>query len=179
MTLHIGRDFKLNRLGLRLSIAVACLAWLFTAGAAHAQSDRVTARVVANELRDLNLKPDVEPSEDGDPQIRVRVDNFLWVIFFFNCDKSGELERRGCRSLQFYTSYIMDNAIPLATINSWNTDQRYARAYYRKQNDGKHSARIEVDALFEDTGSKPAEAFRAYFSIMKRQAASFRKHIGF
>jgi hypothetical protein len=94
-------------------------------------------------------------------------------------DKDGALETKGCRSLQFYSSYILDQPVPLEQINQWNTDQRYAQSYYRKQSDGKHSARIEVDALFEGTRANVGMAFRAYFDIMRRQAAQFRKHIKF
>jgi Putative bacterial sensory transduction regulator len=182
MAQFIHRDMIATRAMMRFSVAAAAAAWLLAGGAAQAQSagnDRVNARMVSIELRDMDLKAEVSKDSEGAPQVRTKVDDYTWVIFFFGCDSSGDLERRRCKSLQFYSSYLTDKPVSLETINQWNTDQRYARAYYRKQSDGKHSARIEVDALFEGTGVDPAAAFRLYFDIMKRQARQFRKHIDF
>jgi hypothetical protein len=81
-------DMKLGRLAMRLSIVLTCLAWVFTAGTAQAQQgDRVTGKFIMDQLRDMGFRGELEKDDEGNPQIRLRVEDYLWVIFFFTCDK--------------------------------------------------------------------------------------------
>ena len=69
--------------------------------------------------------------------------------------------------------------MPLTTINKWNTDKRYARAYNYLQRDGKTSSRVEIDVMSEGTNADRAETLQIYFKKMKEAAQEFRKAIDF
>jgi len=143
-----------------------------------AANERISARIVANELRAMNYSARIDQDESGDPRVNTNVDGFDWQVYFYDCG-TGTLEDRGCVSYQFYSGYEVAAKFPLATINKWNTEKRYAKAYTYVQRDRSNSARIEIDVLVEGTGSDPAQSFRAYFVKMKNSAAEFRQAIGF
>ena len=109
-------------------------------------SSSISAGVVASQLQALGYAAKINSDKSGDPRVKVTVDGFAWDIFFYNCG-SGPLEQRGCASFQFYTGYTVPNDFSLQTINKWNTDKRFAKAYTYVKHDGKNDARIEVDVL--------------------------------
>jgi hypothetical protein len=77
----------------------------------------------------------------------------------------------------------MPNPVPSALINKWNKEYRYARGTLRQ--DGRPgcreqsncTARIATDVLITGTNGDPVKTFRAYFEVVKRRAAGFRKFI--
>jgi hypothetical protein len=137
----------------------------------------ISASVVASQLQALGYAAKIDSDKSGDPRVKATVDGFSWDIFFYDCG-SGALEQRGCASFQFYTGYTVPNDFSLQTINKWNTDKRFAKAYSYVKHDGKNDARIEVDVLIAGTLADPAKTFRAYFLKMKTAAENFRKAIG-
>jgi hypothetical protein len=159
----------------------AAAALIVTASASRAEDSSangtISAGVVASQLQALGYTAKINSDKSGDPRVKATVDGFSWDIFFYDCG-SGPLEQRGCASFQFYTGYTVPNDFSLQTINKWNTDKRYAKAYTYVKHDGKNDARIEVDVLVAGTLADPAKTFRAYFVKMKTAADNFRKVIG-
>jgi hypothetical protein len=143
---------------------------------ATATSDRVTPAIVLRELRALGYSAELATEDDGDPRVATEVDGFKWGIFFYGCNKSGELEQRACLSLQFYSGYTLKEPVSSFTMNKWNAENRYTRAYTATPDSGP-AARISMDVMFGNTGADPAKAFRATFDMMKRQTGAFRKLI--
>jgi hypothetical protein len=143
-----------------------------------ATGDRVTPAVVLRELRALGYTAELATEDDGDPRVSTEVDGYKWGIFFYGCNKSGELEQRACLSLQFYSGYTLKEPVSSFTMNKWNAENRYTRAYTATPSSGP-AARISMDVMFGGTGADPAKAFRATFDMMKRQSAEFRKLINF
>jgi hypothetical protein len=141
--------------------------------------DRITAAIAMRELRTLGFQPEMSVDNAGVPRIAFNVDGYRWAVFFYGCAAAAAPDARQCTSMQFLSGYNQQNPVPLATINRWNTEKRFARAYTYVTSDGKPGARIEVDVFFASPGGDPAVSFRAYYNIMKVQAAAFRKHIGF
>ena len=141
-------------------------------------SDRITAEIVARELRAMGLPAEVSAASDGDPRISTTVDNFKWAIFFYGCAKDGELAQRQCLSIQFFAGYSVTQPVSSLTMNKWNTENRYTRGYTASTDSGP-AARISMDVMFGNTGADPAKNFRAYFNMMKYQTAQFRKLINF
>lgn len=141
--------------------------------------DRITAAIVMRELRTLGFQPQVSVDNAGVPRIAVNVDGYRWGILFYTCAVAGTPEERACTSMQFYSGYTMSGPVALATMNKWNTEKRFARGYSFVTSDGKPGARVEVDVYFASPSAEPGASFRAYYNIMKVQAAAFRKHIGF
>jgi hypothetical protein len=159
----------------------AAAALTVAASAARAEesaaSGTISASVVAGQLQALGYTAKINSDKSGDPRVKATVDGFAWDVFFYDCG-SGPLEQRGCASFQFYTGYTVANDFSLQTINKWNTDKRFAKAYTYVKHDGKNDARIEVDVLVAGTLADPAKTFRAYFVKMKNAAENFRKAIG-
>jgi hypothetical protein len=140
--------------------------------------DRVTAGLIARELRAMGLPAEVSPDSGGDPRIATTVDTYKWAIFFYGCAKEGDLENRPCLSLQFFSGYSLSQPVSSLTTNKWNAENRYTRAYTATTDQGP-AARISMDVMFGSTSGEPARVFRAYFNMMKHQTAQFRKLINF
>lgn len=157
--------------------AAAALMVTASVSLAEETSGAISASVVASQLQALGYTAKINSDKSGDPRVKATVDGFAWDIFFYDCG-SGPLDQRGCASFQFYTGYTVPNDFPLQTINKWNTDKRFAKAYSYVKHDGKNDARIEVDVLIAGTLADPAKTFRAYFVKMKNGAENFRKAIG-
>lgn len=140
--------------------------------------DRVSAGLVASELQAMGYPAKIDQDESGDPRVNTKVDGYDWSVYFHDCG-SGPLAERTCVSFQFYSGYTVPKTFPQQTINKWNTEKRYAKAYTYVQRDRTNNARIEVDVLMEGTRADPKQAFRAYFTKMKNAAEAFRKAIDF
>jgi hypothetical protein len=158
--------------------AMSALVVLVAASKAQETGNRISAGLVADELRDLGYSAKIDQDESGDPRVNTKVDGYDWSVYFYDCN-SGALEARTCVSFQFYSGYNVAKSFPQQTINKWNTEKRYAKAYTYVQRDGTNNARIEVDVLMEGTQADPKQTFRAYFTKMKNAAEAFRKAIGF
>ena len=165
-----------------LRAATISAALILTAGASLAQgsgNDRISAKLVAAELKAMGFNAEVGADDDGAPKVSTVVDEYKWVIFFYNCDLSGDIGERPCNSVQYFSGYTVDKPVPPHTLNKWNMDNRYARGYVYESKEGGNSARIELDALFAGTGGDPARTFRVHFDTMKRLTADFRAAIGY
>ena len=139
--------------------------------------DRITAAIIVKELKALGYSSTVDTDDSGDPRVNMSIDGHDWSIYFYDC-ASGPRDDRKCVSYQFYSGYTLQKAASQDTINKWNTEQRYAKAYTYVQRNGSHSARIEIDVRSAGTGADPARMFRAYFDIMKDKARQFRNTVG-
>lgn len=73
----------------------------------------------------------------GDPLIEFRINGERYDLFFYDCDNNTD-----CQAVQFYSGYRVEGSVDLETINSWNEDRRFARAYLT---DDGAAARIEMD----------------------------------
>jgi len=164
-----------------LFIAGAVLA--MTAGPSRAQApagaDRISARMVANELRVMGLQANTGKQDPTTPLVTTQVDGANWIVFFYGCEKSGDLDQRLCDSIEFHSGYVVPKAVPASVMNRWNLENRFARGYNLVDQARRPSARMEVDVLFAGTGADPARLFRTYFQLMRQLSFEFRKRIGF
>ena len=162
--------------------AVSVLALTAFCFNAHAQSsggpDSINAQFIMGELQREGFIPKLDKDDDGEPRLTLKVDGYEWSIYFYSC-APGANETRPCMSYQFYSGYTPVKPVPLATINKWNTDKRYARAYNYIQRDGKTSSRIEMDVVSEGTEANKSEVFLIFFKKMQEATRDFRKLIGF
>ena len=144
----------------------------------EATAQSISASLIVAELKALGYSADVDKDESGDPRINTKIDGYAWSVYMYDCD-AGVLQDRQCTSFQFYSGYSRPKATPLQTINKWNVEERYAKAYNYVQKDGKFNSRIEIDVLLRGTDADPAKTFRLHFERMKKKAIDFRKAIGF
>ena len=149
-------------------------------GNARAQSsggpDSITAQFIMGELQREGFVAKLDKDDDGEPRITFKVDGYEWAIYFYAC-APGANETRPCISYQFYSGYTPNKPVPLATINKWNTDKRYARAYNIMQRNGKPVSRIEMDVP-EVTQADKSATFLVFFKKMQDATRDFRKLIG-
>jgi hypothetical protein len=141
-------------------------------------SDRITASIVARELRAMGYQVEVSAGSDGDPRVSTTVDGYKWAVFFYGCAKEGELEQRSCLSIQFFSGYSMQQPVSAFTMNKWNSENRYTRGYTATTESGP-AARLSMDVMFGNTGADPSKNFRSYFNMMKYQTTQFRKLVNF
>ena len=182
-TMRLERWRGIVVVALALSVAAPATAQtLQQPGSANA--DQINADIVAQEIRTLGYGAKIDQDAGGDPRVNTAVDGHPWLIYFYDCDKTGALEQRRCRSFQFFADNDMPAAVPAGTIVRWNSEKTYAKAFLQQQNDagcegaGACAARIEVDVLTAGTGADPAQTFRSYFAIFKQRADEFRRAIG-
>jgi hypothetical protein len=72
---------------------------------------------------------------EGNPMIRGELDGLTYAVFFSNCT-----DNKNCEDLNFYAGFA--NTRPgLDTINSWNREKRFGRAYLDHEDD----ACVEMD----------------------------------
>jgi len=169
--------------------AGSALALLLAATGLHAQTapatdDLITAGIITHEFRALGFPATTDADESGDPRVSSTVDSHKWQIYFYDCDKTGPLDQRRCRSFQFFTDNSMPRPVPMSVIIRWNHDTSYAKAYLQQGDDAgcqaqqSCAARIEVDVLTAETGADPGQTFRKYFEIFRWRAVEFRRAIG-
>lgn len=106
-----------------------------------------------------------EPASEG-PVINGVVDGLTYQIYFRNC--AGD---SGCEDLNFYAGFL--SKPDLGTINTWNRDKRFSRAYL----DAEGDAVIEMD-LDLVQGVTP-EYLASQFALWPQIIRQFTDHIGY
>lgn len=78
--------------------------------------------------------------EEGKPEIESSAAGATFYLYFQNCESKD-----GCEDIMIQSAYDMaKDAVTLATINSFNRDNRWARAYLDDEDDPV----LEFDLLF-------------------------------
>lgn len=82
-------------------------------------------------------------SDDGSPYIESSSSGATFVIYLQNCENN-----RDCKDVMFRSSYDMkdDEPVKVDAINSYNAENRWARAYLDKESNPV----LEYDVLFTD-----------------------------
>jgi hypothetical protein len=76
---------------------------------------------------------------NGDPKVSGRIEGISYQVYFYNCTDNAN-----CEDINFYAGFL-DNKPDLETINSWNRDKRFGKAYL----DSDLDAVIEWDVNLE------------------------------
>lgn len=149
-------------------IAAATLAITPLAG----QAETLTARTASSiEGFFLEEGAEIELLEDnvGDPQLNVTYYGSEFTVFYYGC-ANGE----DCDSIQFYSGYAMGGSVRLKTINAFNAEKRWVRAYVAE--DG--AAKLEMDVFLGKDGVS-ADDFATMVSLWSRLMADFEGVIEF
>ena len=149
-------------------IAAAILAITPLAG----QAETLTASTASSiEGFFLEEGAEIELLEDnvGDPQLNVTYYGSEFTVFYYGC-ANGE----DCDSIQFYSGYAMGGSVRLKTINAFNAEKRWVRAYVAE--DG--AAKLEMDVFLGKDGVS-ADDFATMVSLWSRLMADFEGVIEF
>ena len=142
-------------------------------------NDRISARLVAAELKTMGHTTEIGTDDDGAPKVSTLVDDFKWVIFFYNCDTGGEVAERACNSLQFFSGYTLEKPLAPQGLNKWNTDNRYARGYIYTSKEGATAPASSSMRCSPGRAAIRSARSAAHFDTMKQLTAEFRKSIGY
>jgi len=124
-------------------------------------------QVLLSYFFDQGIPAKLTKDDYGDPKIDARYFGTNFKIYYYGCN-GGEK----CRSIQFFSGYRTDGRISLEQINSWNTTERYARAYLSEN----LNARIEYDVQLGSTGMTE-EDFDSVFSLWTQSLENFEEFI--
>ncbi|MGH1367868.1 MAG: YbjN domain-containing protein [Maritimibacter sp.] len=104
----------------------------------------------------------------GDPLIEFRLSGERYDIFFYDCTKNED-----CQALQFYAGFNVGGSVELDTLNEWNADRRFVRAYMV---DGGDAVRIELDVATSNHGIHPDD-FSDIIDLWKESVSLFEARI--
>jgi hypothetical protein len=65
----------------------------------------------------------LDSQSNGDPKISGRIDGIPYQVYFMNCT-----DNTACQDVNFYAGFL-DNKPDLETINAWNREKRFGKAY--------------------------------------------------
>lgn len=103
----------------------------------------------------------------GDPKLEVTYYGNEFSVYYYGCD-----DNINCNAVQFFSGYKTEGSVRLSKINTWNAENRYARAYVSDSG----SARIEMDIYMGDDGVS-ADDFAAMISLWSRSMSDFEDMI--
>ncbi len=140
--------------------------------AAPASAEQILAskpQSLINFFFDQGIPAQLTEDAVGDPLVEFRVNSDTYQIFFYDCTENTD-----CLALQFYSGYKLDSPVSLETVNSWNTDRRFVRAY--RTDEG--AARIEMDIATSKDGIS-ARDFKDLYDLWMESVGLFEERIGF
>ena len=123
---------------------------------------------VLNYFESEGFPADLESDNQGDPLIEVKYFGSSFSIYFYGCDENVD-----CLSIQFFSGYRTDGNVGIDSINAWNSDFRYLRAYLTDE----QSSRIEYDAYLGTNGMSVGD-FEGVVDSWTRGMQRFEEHIG-
>lgn len=91
-----------------------------------------------------------------------------FLVLFMNCDDSN----RDCKTIQFYMGFSDAKDTSLETINKWNANKRFARAY--RDDSGDPVLEMDLDLDFKGI---PRENVGEAMNTWKALMSSFQDHI--
>lgn len=108
----------------------------------------------------------VATASNGDPKIDGKIDGIPYVVYFKNCSGGAD-----CKDVNFYAGFL-DTKPDLETINAWNRDKRFGKAYL----DSDLDAVIEWDVDLEYGVTQ--DAMDAAFSLWSLLLGEYVTYVG-
>ncbi|PIE07594.1 MAG: YbjN domain-containing protein [Rhodobacterales bacterium] len=73
---------------------------------------------------------EVDVDNTGDPMISGEIDDTHYMVLFYGCENGNN-----CTTIQYYTGWINPGGIDVDTLNDWNRDRRFSKAYIDAEGD--------------------------------------------
>jgi hypothetical protein len=148
---------KHRAVGRAIGMVAVALGWL--AGPAAAEEPVVNAPLVdatdaeglASLIRGLGYRATVEKDGVGDPMIMSSAGGTDFAIYFYGCTDGAD-----CKWLLFKVGYDLDDGTTGESINAWNAETIFGRAYLDDEADPWLEMSVNMDggvsrANFEDS----------------------------
>lgn len=155
-------------IGLLTVAALAGIAW--AAGARVSQAtvyNAVSGKEISAMLSTEGYRPTLGKAEDGDPQIKVKVQGKEVYIDFYDCNKT-----EFCGSLNISTGWALKTKLKATDLNQWNADNRYIRVYTDEENDPFLEDDIDLDG--GATMNNVKEFVKTYVTQLEDFIAEFK-----
>lgn len=138
---------------------------------ATAQAQMVKAqdpKSLVSALQSAGYKAELTTDTGGDPMIRSSSGGTSFALFFYGCTENTD-----CATVQFYAGFSEPSNASLRSMNDWNRDNRFGRAYIA--DDG--SARVEMDLDLDDGGIS-RELFVDNLEFWEIVMSKFEEYVG-
>lgn len=155
-------------IGLLTVAALAGIAW--AAGARVSQAtvyNAVSGKEISVMLSTEGYRPTLGKAEDGDPQIKFKVQGKEVYIDFYDCNKT-----EFCGSLNISTGWALKTKLKATDLNQWNADNRYIRVYTDEENDPFLEDDIDLDG--GATMNNIKEFVKTYITQLEDFIAEFK-----
>ena len=155
-------------IGLLIVTGLTGLAW--AAGTRVFQAtvySAVSGKEISAMLSTEGYRPTLGKADDGDPQIKFKVQGKEIYIDFYDCNKS-----EFCGSLNVSTGWALKTKLDAAKLNQWNADNRYIRVYTDEEKDPFLEDDIDLDG--GATMNNVKEFVKTYVSQLDDFMAEFK-----
>lgn len=119
-------------------------------------------------LQGYGLQVTQSTDDVGDPLLESRIEGTYFQVYFYGCDDNGH----ACTSVQFAAGFDKPEALSLTTVNTWNQETRFARAYL--DDEGDPHLEYDVNLAVDGVGGKN---FDDSIDIWRTVLADFRQTI--
>jgi hypothetical protein len=153
------------RLSASIALCAAALALPNAVSATEVQASDPQSVVAA--LQQAGYRAQLSVDDVGDPLILSSESGTTFRVFFYNCTDNVD-----CRTIQFYVGFS-DTDATLESVNAWNRDNRFGRAYLG--DDGV--VRLEMDVDLDDGGMSQL-LFEDNVQFWASAMARFAMHFG-
>ena len=154
--------------GLLVVAGLMGLAW--AAGTRVSQAtvySAVSGKEVSAMLTAEGYPPTLGKADDGDPQIKFKVQGKTIYLDFYDCNKT-----EFCGSLNISTGWALKTKLKAADLNKWNADNRYIRVYTDEANDPFLESDTDLDG--GATMNNVKEFVKMYVSQLEDFIAEFK-----
>ena len=156
-------------------VSSACICLLASAMPSFAQQleamvyTEISGPDLAALLEDEGFRAKLSKDDYGDPLIESSVGGSTFRIEFYNC----ELGSPGyCEDVMFRVGYDLANGIDLESINGWNEERRFSRAW--RDNEGDPILEQDLDFAGGITRARVLSTFR----LWEQSVGDFEDYIG-
>ena len=150
-------------------IGLACIAGAGLAVPAAAEVRAQDPASVVAALQQAGYRAQLTTDDVDDPMIRSATGGTNFSVFFYNCTDHAD-----CRTIQFHSGYSEPENATLETVNAWNRDNRFGRAYI----DEYGAAHLDMDIDLDDGGISQ-ELFEDNIEFWNEVLGRFEKSIGY
>ncbi len=149
-----------------LAMAAVAAAWALPAEAQMVTAGKPDTLVKALQAAGYSAK--LEKDGTGDPMIKSAVNGHPFRIVFYGCKAN-----RDCATITFAAGFDKKKETSLDSINDWNRENRFGRAYLDDEGDPI----LGMDVDLDDGGISPA-LFTDNLEFWTAVNGAFQKHIG-
>lgn len=156
------------------SVTTICALWIVFNNTciAYSQDSSIMREVSPTAIVDMfqseGYKAKLEATKSGRPVLRSSSSGKEWSIIFYGCN-----DGQSCTSLQFYTSYDLDNSISLEKINEYQKGSRFVKIWL----DDELDPIVELDINLY--GGVTKENILDWLGLWEASISKFEKFIDF